>query len=62
MKLKDLKEILKSSDGDVKFGVLYNKTQCKTLDEGSVDYLIQKYGESDIVRICASNDLLIITI
>ena len=42
MKLKDLKEILKSSEGDVKFGVLYNKAQHKTLDEGSVDYLIKK--------------------
>ena len=62
MKLKDLKEILKSPEGDVKFGVLYNKAQCKTLDEGSVDYLIQKYGESDVVRIYASNDLLIIAI
>ncbi len=62
MKLKDLKETLKSPEGDVKFGVLYNKAQRKTLDEGSVDYLIQKYGESDIVGICASNNLLIITI
>lgn len=62
MKLKDLKEILKSPEGNVKFGVLYNKTQHKTLDEGSVDYLIQKYGESDVVRICASNDLIVITV
>ena len=62
MKLKDLKEILKSPEGDVKFGVLYNKAQRKTLDEGSVDYLIQKYGESVVIRVCASNDLLIITV
>ena len=62
MKLKDLKEILESPEGDVTFGVLYNKAQHETLDEGSVDYLIQKYGESDVVRIYASNDLLIIAI
>lgn len=62
MKLKDLKEILKSPEGDVKFGVLYNKAQRKTLDEGSVDYLIQKHGENTVIRVCASNDLLIITI
>ena len=62
MKLKDLKESLKSHEEDVKFGVLYNKAQRKTLDEGSVDYLIQKYGESAVVRIYASNDLIIITI
>ena len=63
MKLKDLKEILKSPEGDVEFVVLYNKAQYKTLDEGSsVDYLIQKYGESDVVRIYASSDLLIIAI
>ena len=29
MKLKDLKESLKSHEGDVKFGVLYNKAQRK---------------------------------
>lgn len=62
MKLKDLKEILKSPEGDVKFGVLYDRNQHKTLDEGSVDYLIQKYGECTVIRVCASNDLLIITI
>ncbi len=62
MKLKDLKEILKSPEGDVTFGVLYNQAQHETLDEGSVDYLIQKYGESDVVRIYASSDLLIIAI
>ena len=62
MKLKNMKETLKSHEGDVKFGVLYNKAQRKTLDEGSVDYLIQKYGESVVVRVCASNDLLIIII
>lgn len=62
MKLKDLKEILKSSEGDVKFGVLYDKAQRKTLDGGSVDYLIEQYEESDVFKVCASNDLLIITI
>ena len=62
MKLKDLKEILKSTEGDVKFGVLYDNTQRKTLDEGSVDYLIQKHGERAVVGVCASNNLLIITI
>lgn len=62
MKLKDLKEILKSPEGDVKFGILYNKAQHKAVGEGSVDYLTQKYGESVVIRICASNDLLIITI
>ena len=62
MKLKDLKEILKSPEGDVEFGVLYDKAQYTTLDEGSVDYLIQKYGESDVVRIYASSGLLIIVI
>lgn len=62
MKLKDLKEILKSPEGDVKFGVLYDKAQRKTLDEGSVDCLIQKHGESTVIRVCASNDLLIITV
>ena len=62
MKLKDLKEILESPEGDVTFGVLYNKAQHETLDEGSVDYLIQEYGESDVVRIYASSGLLIIAI
>lgn len=62
MKLKDLKEILKSPEGDVKFGVLYDKTQHKTVDEGSVEHLTEKYGESTVVRIYASNDLLIIVI
>lgn len=62
MKLKDLKEILKSPEGDVKFGVLYDKAQHKTLDEGSVDYLIAQHGESQVFLICASNDLLIITV
>lgn len=62
MKLKNLKEILKSPEGDVKFGVLYDRNQRKTLEESSVNYLIEQYGESDVFRIYASNDLLIITI
>lgn len=67
MKLKELKDILKSERGLIQQAIIYDSKKDMDLETGcSIEYAIYHYGEQEITRInsCIENGIsyLIITI
>ena len=63
MKIKDLKGIAYSSHGCMQFAVLYNYNSQVDIENGcTVDYLIQEYGELELHRIQAVDDMLVLEV
>lgn len=61
MKLNELKSVLKSQTGNIQMAILWNWNTGKDMAEGSVDYIVSNYGDSNVVRISAYEDKLIIS-
>lgn len=63
MQVKELKSVLYSLRGCVQFAIVYDYTQNADLVSGcSVEYAIKEYGERELHRISASDNLIIISV
>lgn len=63
MKIKDLKGIAYSNHGCVQSAVLYDYNSQNGIENGcTVDYLIENYGELELHRIQAVDDLLVLEV
>ena len=62
MKLETLKTILYSNRGQVQLATLYNSKTNTDIDNGTIDYIVNKYSNVKIIRIEAYNNELILTI
>ena len=63
MKLKELKAILYSERGNIQPAIVYDSAKYADVESGcSVDYAVDKYGESEVKHIQAFENQLIITI
>lgn len=63
MKLKDLKDVLVSERGSVQSTIVYDYNTNVDLIVGcSVEHAVANYGEYEVKRIGAFNNVLIITV
>ena len=63
MKLRDLKNILYSTTGNVQFAIVYDPDTHTDLENGcSIDYAVKTYGDKEIERIEAYEHKLVLTI
>jgi hypothetical protein len=62
MKLNQLKTILRSCRGSVQFAILYDSQTNADIDNGSIDYIVEQYGEKEVKRIEAFENQLLITV
>jgi hypothetical protein len=62
MKLKNLKSILKSNRGNIQFAILYDSKTNADIEQGTIDNIVENYGEKEVVRIEAFESQLIITV
>lgn len=62
MKLNELKTILRSARGSIQFAILYDSKTNTDVANGSVEYIVENYGEKKVVRIEAFESQLLITV
>ena len=63
MKLKDLKDILTSERCSIQDTIVYDYNNNADLETGcSVEYAVANYGEYEVKRIGAFNNVLVITV
>ena len=62
MKLEELKDVLYSTHGSVTKGIVYSLNTNKDIEEGVIDYLVKKFGESEVKRIEAFENKVVISI
>lgn len=62
MKLSSLRSILYSTRGYVQMAVLYDDVNDVDIDEGTVDSIIDAYGDYRVKHIEASDSTLVLTI
>ena len=51
MKLKELKDVLRSTTGNIQMAVLWDCEKVEDVSTGSIDYIVKNYGESTVYRI-----------
>lgn len=56
MKLKELKSILHSGRGQIQMAIIYDREKNKDIDKGSIEYIMQEYGEMEVKRISSCID------
>ena len=61
MKLRMLKDVLVSGTGSVQMAVLYERRHAHEADSGSIEYIVKRYSEAEVLRIAAINNKLVIT-
>lgn len=62
MKLKELKPVLRSNRGSVQFAILYDSKTNSDIESASIDYIVENYGDKDVIRIEAFENQLIVTV
>lgn len=62
MTLKQLKTILYSSRGSIQFAIIYDSKTNADIATGSIDYIVENYGDKEVKHIEASENQLLITI
>ena len=62
MKIRDLKSVAYSSHGDIQWAVVYDYNSQQDLMHGSVECAIKEYGECELTRLQAHNDLLVLEV
>jgi hypothetical protein len=62
MKLSELKAILYSTRGYTQFAILYDSRTNTDITNGTIDNIVEKYGDKVVVRIEAFENQLIITV
>ena len=62
MKIKDLKSVAYSNHGNIQWAVVYDYNSQKDLMHGSVECVIKEYGDLELTRIQACEDLLVLEV
>jgi hypothetical protein len=63
MKLKELQSVLRSRRGGIQSAIVYDSASNTDLENGcSVEYAVEHYGDSEVQRIEAFENNLLITI
>lgn len=62
MKIRDLKSVAYSSHGDIQWAVVYDYNSQSDLMCGSVECAIKEYGECELTRLQAHDDLLVLEV
>ena len=63
MKIKQLKNVLYSTTGNIQFAIVYDSKTHKDLENGcSIDYAVKHYGDRELIRIKAFENQLILYI
>ena len=63
MKLNDLSPVLRSYTGNIQFCIVYDLTEDVDLENGcSVEYAITHYGDREVQRLGAVDDMIVITL
>ena len=62
MKIRDLKPVAYSSHGDIQWAVVYDYNSQRNLIHGSVECVIKEYGECELTRLQAQQDLLVLEV
>lgn len=62
MKLNELKSVLRSNRGSIQFAILYDSKKNVDIENGTIDYIVENYGEKEVQRIEAFESQLLITV
>lgn len=63
MKIKDLKDVLYSSRGNIQFAIVWDIYNNVDIENGcSIDYAVETYGERELLRIEAFENKLLFTV
>ena len=62
MFLKNLKPVLHSNRGNVQMAVIWDSQTGSDLADGTIDFLVEEYGDLQVKRIEAQDNQLILTV
>lgn len=63
MKIKDLKTIIYSKTGDFQFVIIYDLATNTDIENGcSIEYAVCHYGDKEVKRVSADENMIVITI
>lgn len=63
MKIKELKSIIYSKIGDIQFVIIYDLATNTDIENGcSMEYAVCHYGDKEVKRVSADENMIVITI
>lgn len=63
MKIKELKSIIYSKTGDIQFVIIYDRMTNTDIENGcSMEYAVCHYGNKEVKRVSADENMIVITI
>ena len=61
MKIKELKDVLKSARGYIQLAIVFDSKEHKDIEGGcSIDYAVAHYGDRELIRIEAYENQLVL--